>query len=224
MAKAFAWSYSALTGFETCPRQYHQMRILKAFEDPPGEVQLFGLEAHKVIENRILMGRDMPVHLKHLVPIVDKLVSLPGTVRPEYKLALNEQLQPVDFFAKDCWVRAVGDVVNVNEARTRAQLTDWKFGSYREGDGQLKLQAAVTFAAMPTVEEIGVTYVWAKDHKTTVRKFKREDSPAIWQEFLPRVKKMQIAITNLDFPPKPSGLCKKYCRVTTCEFHGKGAY
>lgn len=222
MSKKFAWSYSSLTGFETCPRQHYEMKILKAWPDPPGEVQLYGLEAHKLLENRIDMGKPLPNYLQHLEPIIVSLENSKGVIRSEYKLALNAQFQPVEFFAKDCWVRAVGDVVKIHE--DRALLTDWKFGRFKDGDGQLRLQSAITFAAYPHVNKIGVVYAWVKDKRTTVRTFTREDTPAIWSEFIPRAKRMEIAIVNKDFPPKPSGLCRKHCRVETCEFHGKGAY
>lgn len=220
MAKNFAWSYSALTGFETCARQYHEMRILKAWPDPPGEVQLFGLESHKHIEHRIDMGRALPTHLLHLEPIIQKLETSKGVIRSEYKLALSKEMRPVEFFAASCWVRAVGDVIKIHE--NRALQMDWKFGRFKEGDGQLKLQSAVLFASHPHIDETSVVYVWAKEKMTTVRNFKRADASAIWQEFLPRVEHMEKAIANKDFPPSPSGLCKKYCRVATCEFYQKG--
>lgn len=220
MGKPFAWSYSALTGFETCPRQFSEMRIYKNWPDPPGEVQLFGIEAHKAIENRIDMGKALPTHLLHLEPIIQKLETSKGVIRAEYKLALTKDLRPVEFFDKSVWVRAVGDVVKIHE--DRAVLTDWKFGAYREGDGQLRLQSAVTFAAYPHINNINVIYVWAKAKCTTVRSFERADSSSIWQEFLPRVARMEKAIELKDFPPNPSGLCRQHCRVATCEFYQKG--
>lgn len=221
MSKAFAWSYSALTGFESCPRQYHQMRLVKPcpWPDPPGEVQLFGLEAHKHIENRVAMGKPLPGFLKFAEPILARLENGPAPVKTEYRLALNDKFQPVEFFAKDAWVRAVGDIVTTH--KDKAFQLDWKFGKYREGDGQLKLQSAVAFANMPQVNTITNVYAWMKDHRTTVRTFHREDVPGIWEEFLPRVKRMHIAIQNGDFPPNPSGLCGKYCAVLACEHNGR---
>lgn len=219
MSRAFAWSYSALTGFETCPRQHYEMRILKAWPDPPGEVQLFGLESHKHIEHRIDMGKALPIHLNHLEPVIASMVASKGVIRSEYKLALNAQLQPVEFFDKSCWVRAVGDIIKVNG--NKALQADWKFGKFREGDGQLKLQSAVLFASMPHIDETTVVYVWAKEKMTTVRKFKREDAPGIWQEFLPRVNRMEKMIAAKDFPANPTGLCRQYCAVLSCEHNGR---
>jgi hypothetical protein len=218
MAKQFAWSYSALTGFETCPRQHYEMRIAKAWPDPPGEAQTWGLEVHKHIENRIGMGRNLPTFLNYVEPIIQKLETSKGVVRAEYKLALNEQFKPVEFFANDAWVRAVGDVVKIHDVNALA--IDWKTGKYREGDGQMRLQSAVKFATYPHLEKIGIIYAWLQDKRTTVRTYTRDDVPAIWQEFLPRAKRMQIAIQNADFPAKPSGLCRKHCRVLSCEHNG----
>lgn len=215
----FAWSYSALTAFETCPRQYHEMRILKRWPDPPGEAQQWGKEVHKFIEDRIGMGKPLPGFLGYVEPIIQKFETTKGVTQAEYKLALNDKFQPVEFFAKDTWVRAVGDVIKVHG--NVAFACDWKTGKYRDGDGQLRLQAGVMFATYKHIDRIGVIYTWLKDKRTTARTFQREDVPAIWQEFLPRVKRMEQAIANNDFPPRPSGLCAKYCKVLTCEHNGQ---
>lgn len=220
--KPFAWSYSALNAFETCPRQFQELRLLKRWPQEETEALRFGKLVHSYLEERFKKGKELPVFLNHLEPIVHKLETSKGPVQAEYKLTLNAEFQPVDWFAKDAWVRAVGDVIKVHE--NRAFQLDWKTGKYREGDDQLKIQSAVVFATYPHVTETTVFYAWVKDKQSTVRHYKREDAPAIWGEFLPRVKRMELARENDDYPPKPSGLCRKWCPVTTCEFHGKGAY
>lgn len=219
MARPFSWSYSALSAFETCPRQYHEMRIKKAWPDPPGEAQQWGKLLHKYLEDRISMGKELPVFLKYLEPIIQKFENSKGETQPEYRLALNREFKPVEFFASDAWVRAVGDVIKVYG--NVAFACDWKSGRYREGDDQLRLQAAIMFATYPHVEKIGVVYAWVKEKRTTPRTFTRADVPGIWQDFLPRVQRMEEAFANKDFPPKPSGLCKKYCHVKSCEFNGE---
>lgn len=219
MAKKFAWSYSALTGFETCPRQYHEMRIKKAWPDPPGKAQLEGIEIHQHIEHRIGRGTALPANLAHVEPIIQKFETTKGVTQPEYKLALNDTFQPVEFFARDAWVRAVGDVVKVHG--DVAFACDWKTGKFRQGDGQLKLQAAVMFATYPHVERVGIVYAWLKDQCTTTRVFERKEAPIIWQEFLPRAKKMEKAIAAGEFPPNPTGLCREWCNVLSCEHNGK---
>ena len=223
MSKPFAWSYSALTGFETCPRQYHETRILKAWPQEETEAQRWGKEVHKHFEDRIGMGRPLPGFLSYMEPTVAMLERAPGTLRSEYKLALNAQFEPVTFFAKDVWVRAVGDVILSSKDRTTMFAADWKTGRFRDGDDQLRLQSAVMVATQPKVQQVTVSFFWLRDKMTTVRRITRDDVPAIWNDFLPRVRRMQEAIETRQFPPKPSGLCKKHCPVRTCEFWGKGA-
>ena len=64
-------------------------------------------------------------------------------------------------------------------------------------------------------------FLWLKDKAVDKEHFKRSDIGAIWSRFLPRVERLEKAVKDGDFPPKPSGLCKKWCPVTTCEFHGE---
>lgn len=219
MKKPFAWSYSALTGFETCPLQYHQMRILKAWPDPPGEGQLWGQEVHKLIENRIAMGKALPAYLANVETIVQKLENSKGVVLPEYKMALNVSLQPVDYFAKDVWLRAIGDVVKIHGDKC-FQL-DWKTGKYRPSTEQMELQSAVALATYPHLTEVANVYHFVKERRNITTKVTREDVPVIWQKFLPRVKKMEAAIAAGEFPANPTGLCKAYCNVLSCEHNGK---
>lgn len=222
MAKPFAWSYSALAAFETCPRQYHEMRIKKAWPDPPGEVQQWGVLCHSHLEARVKSNTPLPSFLAHLEPIIQRVNAAPGEVHAEYKYALDQSFQPVEFFARTAWVRAVGDLVKVNGAVAYAQ--DYKFGKYREGDDQLKLQAAIMMATHPQLEKTAGVYVWVKAQRTTVRTYTRDQLPEIWGGFLPRVKRMEQAYENQDYPPRPSGLCRQWCHVKSCEFWGKGAF
>lgn len=217
--KPFAWSWSALQGWNTCPRQHYEMKIKKAWPDPPGEVQQWGITVHKLIEDRLTMGKALPTYLNYVEPIIQKLENTKGTVQAEYKLALNKSLKPVEFFDKSAWVRAVGDVVKIHE--DRALQVDWKAGRFREGEGQLKLQSAVLMATYPHVQKVGVVYAWLKDKRTTVRTYSRGDLLDIWQEFLPQVTAMEKGIEAGDFPPRPSGLCGRYCAVLSCEHNGR---
>ena len=42
MSKPFAWSYSALGAFETCPHRYMVTRVTKAITEPQTEATLWG--------------------------------------------------------------------------------------------------------------------------------------------------------------------------------------
>ena len=102
-------------------------------------------------------------------------------------------------------------------------MLDYKTGKPKEDGDQLKLFAATTFALEPWLESVKTGYLWLAHNKVTDASFKREDVSVIWQEFVPRVQRMQKA-QELDlWPPRPSGLCKAWCPVgkRLCEFCGK---
>ena len=87
----------------------------------------------------------------------------------------------------------------------------------------MRLTAAMTFAHKPYVKEIVNAFVWLKTGGITAERFTREDVPAIWQEFMPRVQRMEIALAENKFPARPSGLCREWCPVgkKLCEHCGK---
>jgi hypothetical protein len=57
----------------------------------------------------------------------------------------------------------------------------------------------------------------------TLNTYKRNDMVGLWSALLPEVKVMEDAALNMNYPPKPSGLCVRYCPVKQCQFHGKGS-
>jgi PD-(D/E)XK nuclease superfamily len=218
MAHSKAWSYSALSGFETCARQFYEVRIRKAWPDEKGEAALWGDTVHKAIEARMKDGKPLPAWGTSIEPLIRKLEAARGvTLQVEHKAAINANLQPTDFFAKDVWCRTIADV---NAMGPRAMGTfDWKTGKYRDTTDQLKLSAAVNFASFPHIERITIQYVWLKDNRTTTQTFARDQVPAIWSEFMPRVQRMRLAYERNEWPAKPSGLCRKHCPVLSCEFN-----
>lgn len=222
MSKPFAWSFSALNAFETCPRQYHEMRIKKTYKDVPGEAAQWGKIVHKHLEDRIKYKQELPPFLTHVEPLVGRLESFDGQLAAEYQMALNADFQPTEWFARDTWVRAQGDAISIKGPTGVA--VDWKSGKFREGDDQLRLQSAIMFATYPQLEKVGIVYAFVKEKQTLSRTFTRNDVPMIWQRFLPRVQRMEQAFKDQDFPPKPSGLCRKWCLVKSCEFHGQGSF
>lgn len=84
---------------------------------------------------------------------------------------------------------------------------------------QLKLFAAAAFALHPRASTVKTGYAWLAYNKLDTETFHRGDEAGIWQEFLPRIQRMDEAIARNDHPPKPSGLCG-WCPVGSnmCEF------
>lgn len=106
---------------------------------------------------------------------------------------------------------------------TRHMLITHNTGKVKTDGDQLKLFAAATFAQHPYLDTVKTGYLWLANDKVTTQDFKKEDVPVIWQEFLPRIQRMEAAQEADKWLPNPSGLCKSWCPVgkKLCEFCGK---
>lgn len=221
MANVLPWSYSSLTAFETCPRRYQLTKVTKAIKEPQTEATVHGNEVHKALELHLNGSKPLPDKYNALRPMVERVRSQPGKRLVEYKFGLTEGYRPTDFFAKDVWFRGVIDV-GVVGSKTGV-LLDWKTGKPKADGDQLKLFAAAGFASFPYIEKFKTGYVWLAHSRLDTQEFTREDVPAIWQEFTPRVIRLVNALEKDKFLPKPSGLCRNWCPVpkSLCEFSGK---
>lgn len=217
MNKPFAWSYSALTSFETCPRRHYLTKISKEVVEPQTEALTWGNRVHKALENR-LKGFTLQDEMAAFEDQAAAVLRYGGTVEAEAKVALNRQFSPVEYFAKDVWVRGVLDW-SVVKGDTMV-VGDWKTGKPDPDSAQLKLFAAMAMARKPFVKKVKTVFVWLKTNEVTAESYVREDIPAIWQEFTPRVQAMENAVASGKFPPRPSGLCRKWCPVpaSKCEY------
>lgn len=219
MPKPVAWSFSRLTKFETCPRQYYELMVAKNYLEPESEHTKYGKDVHKALELRVAKSKRLPMHLTHLEPIASKLKEAPGEKLTEQRLAINDNFQPTDFFAPDVKVRAIIDLAIVNPPN--AVLVDYKTGKKISDDfTQLKLAAALFMLHDERVDTCQLMYYWTKHKKPTSKGFTRTEMPAVWAEFLPRAKRLEEAHKREQWPATPNGLCKRFCIVKSCQYHG----
>lgn len=219
-SKQVAWSHSALTAFETCPRKYFHLKVAKDFQDVQGEAALWGQQVHKHLEERAKGLKPLPDHLKQYESVVEKILSKDGKRLIEHQIALTKNLTPTTWFGKDVWCRSIVDIGIVNERA--AVILDWKTGARKPDNDQMKIFAGVAFKQFPWVEKITTAFVWLKENKTDKEVFVREEHEAeIWKGVMPRVIRLEQAYEKNSWPAKPSGLCKKHCPVRSCEFCGK---
>lgn len=221
MAKKFAWSYSALTGFETCPAQYRELKVTKSIREAPSAAMQAGSAAHKHMECRIRDKTELPESLAYMEKMCvafDNAQTIGADVLVEERACLNEDLEPTEFFARDAWLRGVFDVAVLYHRK--AGIYDWKTGKRKVDNDQLKLFAAISFE-LYDVDEIDTYLVWMKEKRVDKKSFVASDAPLIWQEFMPRVEHMAEAHVKDKFPAKPSGLCNGWCPVITCKHNSK---
>ena len=218
--KKFSWSPSAINDFQTCPRQYSARRFYETLPWVETEAMRAGTIEHKHLEDR----------LKKKTPLPDGFTrgekyclafEKSGIVKAEQKMAINKDLKPVGWFAKDAWGRCVIDVSVVSG--TRLALYDWKTGNIRENSLQLKINACIASLVAKEIEEYVTRYIWLKHDAVTPHdgNFRIEEIPRLWEEILTVVGQMEDAWKTETFNPKPSGLCRNWCDVRSCEFCGK---
>lgn len=214
-----AWSYTALTGFETCPYRYYRTRVTKDVTEPQTEALRWGNEVHKALEQHAKTDAPLPTGMDQAGGIIQKLKQRPGELIVEQQIALDANLQPCDWFAKNTWLRGVVDFGLVG-ARNAVAL-DWKTGKMKPDSEQLKLFAALLLHAYTQVQKVVTGFVWLRDKKITKQTYTRHDLGEIWGIFMPRVKRLEQAFADDKWPKRPSGLCRNYCPVAACEHNGR---
>jgi hypothetical protein len=224
MIKDRAWSISALTNYEQCPKKFYHLTIKKDFKDSFGAAGEYGKYVHKCLENLVKKGKPLPLDIEHMLPYVQPFLDIMkkgANVEAEQQLAITKDYEPDEWFGKAVWCRAILDLAIVG--KKSATLIDYKTGKIKDdGFSQLRLCAAILSLFKPEIEVFNLAYLWtAHEGKLTKMKITKDDLPEVWNDILPRVKKFQIAFQTTDYPANPSGLCRKHCPIDSCPYHGE---
>lgn len=217
--KPFAWSYSKIKNYAVCPKRHYHVDIAKDYKEDPSDALVWGNMVHDALHRRLALNDPLPERMELYEPWAAAIDAAPGELSTELKFALTDEFQPTTFFDKKAWYRGICDVLVVNGPVALA--VDWKLGKIIEDSVQLGLMSACIFAHYPEVQAIRTEFAWLKDDATTRVDFTRADMPALWNEVLPRVAVLKEAAETLTYPPKPSGMCKRWCPVTSCPHHGE---
>lgn len=221
VAKA-AWSYSRLKNHETCPRRSLHYDILRDIKEPESEQLRAGNALHAHFAKRLSEGTPLPLGYGMYENMLAKILAAPGTRYTEQRLAITAELAPTSYFAPDVWFRTVVDLAVVSPDNTTAAIFDWKDGKVKDDPTQLQLMALAIFAHMPTLARVRAALMFVQHKQVERADFLRDDRAEIMSEILPRVRELDVARATNHYPPKPSGLCLKYCAVSSCEFNKKG--
>lgn len=221
MTTPLPWSHTALQGVQTCPRQHEQVKVLRVFPDQKNAASIWGDEVHRAFEQTIRSkgAVPLPASMAQYTEYVHEFIARPGETLVEQKLAIDINLQPTQFFAKNVWGRGVIDVLTMYNHC--AWVDDHKTGKRKKDPQQLILFAIFTFLHHPHITVCHTAYRWlqeggAKDGETYYRK----DLPDLWNAVLPALQDYARCFHSGVFPPKKSGLCQRYCPVTSCEYWG----
>lgn len=217
-----AWSYSALKTFQSCPKKYYHLKVLKDVKDEPSEQSLYGTEAHKAAELYISKGVDLPGRFEFMRKQLDTLKNLEGEKFCELKCGLTKELEPCEFFDRNAWLRAVIDLLVVNERTGVARVIDYKFGKSKNADvSQLQLMALVVFKMYPNIKTVRAGLLFCPEDKLIPARYSVEDTPDMWMQWLPEVARLEDTYKADVWNATPSGLCKAWCSVLSCAHNGR---
>lgn len=227
--KVIPWSYSAMNTFETCPRQYEAKHVTKEVPFVQNEAGKWGDEVHKALENAIKLGRPLPSNMVQYKPFLDavkrRAEKLGGKLIAEQQVAVTRDLKFVSWFTKrtaenPVWFRTKIDATVLCDGY--AEIYDWKTGKKKDDSDQLLLYVLVLFLLYPNIQRVKVGFVWLKEGEVDPPvEYTRDQLPEILEYWEKKYEVLEEAWVLNDFPPKPSGLCKRWCEVTSCPHNGQ---
>jgi hypothetical protein len=213
-----AWSYSGLTNFEGCPRRFWATKIGKVVSDV-NQYNLKGDEEHQSLQLRLT--HNMPLHrnLAPLEPLMQKLAAAPGQQYVERKLTLRQDYVPCrgdDW--NNAWVRGAADWVKIYNVN--GIYIDWKSGKPRNDfEDQINLTALLLFEHFPALQTLKGSMLYYRHNKLTPpHTVTRADAPLLWNGYISRVKELEQAKINDNWPTNPSPLCG-WCPYKACPFN-----
>lgn len=221
--KPITWTYSQWKTFKTCPRQYYHQYILKDIPYEQNEAGKYGDEVHKAIEDHLMEGKPMPDRFAHYLPMIEPVKAWKGETICELEMAVDKNLQPVDYWDKSYWCRGKADLTNFRLNMGRARILDWKTAQTAKYADikQLELMALLAMAKHPEIERVDTVLCFLIPNKPITGTFERKDYQALWSRWQYEAHCIEVARANTRFGPNPNGLCRKNCSVYSCEHNGR---
>lgn len=211
------WSFSSLKDFINCPKQYYHTKVAKDFTKKTTQQMLYGTEVHKACEDYVRNGTPLLKNYERFKPQLDALLGIRGTKYCEHEMALTKDQTPCDFESDTRWVRGVVDLLIVDG--DSAYIVDYKTGNNKYPDPkQLKLMALMTYEHFPEVQSIKAGLLFVLHNTFITEEYTRKDRFKLWDNFLPDLKRLEVAYDNNVWFPKAGSLCG-WCPVNTCNFY-----
>jgi hypothetical protein len=222
--KPFSWSYSKLKNYRNCPKKHYHVDVARDFAEGKSAALEEGNAIHKAMEERCRDGTPLPpAYRDYEKEAAEALAVTPeGTIMMvEEQAAIRDDFSACSWRDPRAWLRMKIDFAKVSGPI--ASLRDWKTGKINEESEQLALTAQWVFSKFPAVQLVVTRFVWLGNNWSTRVDFKREDMVSLWRGLLPEIQQYQEAVRTTTFPPRPSGLCRAHCPVTSCPHHGVGS-
>lgn len=221
MTDVMALSYSRLSTFESCNAKFDYLYVSKTVQDLGSEATEYGTRVHELLEqygkgtlDESKLTYEGKSSLARWGKIVDSINARSGEKLFEFQMAVNKNLEPVDWFAKDVWIRSIADVLIVDG--DTAYCLDYKTGKVRDNPTQMQLFAAMVMWHYPQVQKVKTSFLWLLHDDATNVTYERKYLESLWRALEPRFLKVQEILDLGVFDAKPSGLCPWCPAKTIC--------
>lgn len=228
MSKPFAWSFTALDCYVTCPRKYYGERVAKEVPFVESEAMKRGNAIHEALHMYSIGKKPWPdEYPQKWALLADALKQKKGSKLYEIEMPISADKRPCkEWWGKDVWCRLKQDVVMLSPDQTEARAVDWKTGKFKDFSrreiDQLVLAGLIIMIFYPTVEVVESAYVWLDAGEApTKRVVTRDTAEQHWRPFEEKVEQVQESLATNTWPMRPSGLCKEWCDVLSCPKNGR---
>lgn len=218
----FSWSWTALSSFESCSYAYAEQRVYKTVPYVQTVEAAWGDRVHITADTYFKKGVADPETLPIVKPYCDALISAGGELLSEQELAIDRSLIPCGYKEwSKAWGRGIIDAVVIKDGT--AYIYDFKTGKIKDDMTQLLLFCAFLALHRKDIQRFLARYIWLKDKKITGMDtpLERREIVRVWQDLLPRVRRMEEAWHSEAFSMRKNGLCGKWCPVVHCPHNGK---
>lgn len=210
------WSYSGQKTFSQCPKQYHEVKVLKRFRSKDSTATIYGKQVHEALEAYMKGEAAIPPAYAKFEPIASKVNELAGDRYIEHPMGITVDGRACDFDAPDVWWHGIPDVLIVNG--DTAWVADWKTSKsakYADPD-QLELLALATFAMFPEVTKVKGALIFLVCDKVVKKTYRREQFNTILSKWLGNISLIEKAMELDKWHKRTSPLCG-WCPVKDCE-------
>jgi len=217
------WSFSSIKLFEQCPRKYHHLKILKDYVESETEAMLYGTRFHEAAEFYIKNDTPLPQYFSFVKSTLDNLKQMSGEKLCEYEMGVKEDLTPCAFNDPDVWFRGIADLLILDHETGEGRVIDYKTGkSAKYADpGQLELMALCVFKHFPTIKKVKSGLLFVVCNAFIKDKHSADQQDVLWEKWVQRHNRLKVAMQTDVWNPKPSGLCRAHCIVTSCPHNGR---
>ena len=214
MKQNVSWSATTLESFTMCPQRFYRTQVIKDIEAKPTPAADYSNQFHELL-GQALVGNPFPEKFARFQHMVDLVRALPGEHSVFKTLAVDRQLKPCSL--DKAWAKSTVDYMVVNGKE--AVLFFWKTGQKTPSDAA-KLSAALLFCLKVESVIVSIRTFWLRAGCIEKETYTRAELPDLLKTFVPAYKRLLDAHQTGAWKSTPCGLCKHYCEVTDCRFHG----